>query len=363
MKTSTATTCVIALLFAAPYSRAADPQPVPWPAGAERRINAVLALKAEAIQRHPDYWHSRSPDGEYGKKAEALMDEIAKAITDPALIARLGELEATDIKAKIALWAVDRAKRPEEYKRFAKWYVNKPPSGEAKEYFARVQMKPSDEPDPLDPNPTGPVATIDTPRPGTWRPDPVDWEDQTEANRLIIEYCYFMPPTGRNFDADLYPAHMWWALHKINSLPRSRVIFTELARLALPIYPTTKAGPKEGKGPAYHHIFVLSHIPEPESFKALSACFAHPRAGDEVREIFANRWNETSNFLANQHRDGRNARKTDEQIEKDIRECREGWIALAKRPWKTEPEKAFAHFILSMPEPKPRQKPLELEPL
>jgi hypothetical protein len=339
--------CLSALLFVAPFSRAADPQAVPWPAGVEDNISRILTLRREVVEKHPDYNYGRSPDGEYGKKAEALMDEIAKAITEPALIARLGELEGTDIKAKIALWAVDLAKRPEEYKRFAKWYVNRPLPEESAEYYGRVQNRPPDEPDPFGTPAESNVSSR------TSAPDPVDWEDQTEANRHIIEYCYFMPPTGDKFHKDIYCDHMWWALHKIDSLDKSLVIFTESVRLHLPIYPTTKAGPKEGKGPAYHHIFVLSHIPDPESFKALSACFAHPRAGDEVRETFMNRWQETSNFLVNQYRDGMNARKTVEQIEKDIRECREGWIALAKRPWETEPEKAFAQFILSLPEPPP----------
>jgi hypothetical protein len=63
---------------------------------------------------------------------------------------------------------------------------------------------------------------------------------------------------------------MSWALHQINSIPQSTVICTELVKLVLPIYPATKAGPEEGKHPVWHHIFVLSHILEPESFKTLS---------------------------------------------------------------------------------------------
>jgi hypothetical protein len=225
------------------------------------KITEILEIKREAMK----FPSMRSEHGVLGKRSETLMAEIGEMITELEWIQKLKAREGNDIRAKIALWAVDRKNRPDEYKRFAKYYVNKPEGNEVIEYFRRNPQGFVPDPDPF----TGPdIPENSIPRPGTWRPTPVDDEDQKEEFRLVLEYHYFIPPTGERFDRESYRAHLAKAIRFLDNSSRSLIVFIEDGKIAIKSISGNSA-PSFPQG-CDHSFVSLSLIASPESFSAIS---------------------------------------------------------------------------------------------
>jgi hypothetical protein len=173
----------------------------------------------------------RSENGKLGLDVERALHELSRRLS--AEEREAAKIHAdSDLRAKIAVWAIDREERKEEYDRFAKYYVNRPALEEAMDYFWRQEKKRMVAAG-IDPDNPPPHIDIIMPRPGTWEPNPVDEEDRKEEFRLVLEYCFYMPPAGRRFDRDDYRPILSDALLSLPSPMRSLPVFASDAQMAL----------------------------------------------------------------------------------------------------------------------------------
>ena len=189
MKTNQIFTILAIGIALVAFSHAAEvpPSRVDWPPGAEAIIDKAIAIKLDAqkksIRMESDGW---AAGHSFGK----CMDELAVALAkSPELGASLEKEEGNDLKAKIALWALDRQARAEEYARIDYRHFTHNAVGEAAER-RRVEGLPQPKQPPF----------LQAPQPKTNSrikcPPPVDAEDAVEQNRLMMEYLYFAPPTA-----------------------------------------------------------------------------------------------------------------------------------------------------------------------
>jgi hypothetical protein len=317
---------------------------IEWSKPMEAKFHQILSIKEEAMKLPM----MRSQDGTLGKKAEAVMDQIAEEITDPSMASKLRDNEGTDIRAKIALWAVDRKARPDEYKRFAKYYVNSPTNHkDAVEYFYRLHEKDTASQFDLDGNKEKPDYYV--PRPGAWEPNPVDKEDQIEANRLVIEYCYFMPPCGESFDRDYSSGHISNALQHVGNYSKSLIVWKVDGDIALQAIAHNE---KMEFPPRSASSFVaLSQIATPESFIALSDFWRSIPSREVVRKSFERNWGET--YISEPFSLGKFTA---------MKKKYDAWMALAKQSWEKPAEQEFAKWLLTQPPPKQPAPPLPAKP-
>ena len=106
------------------------------------------------------------------------MEDLAATLADAKIEPKLLEAEGRDLKAKIALWALDRKHRPDEYARFAERHVNAPEGEEGLERF--YGYKP-----------------VKTPYPRFLNPHPVSKENAVDAKRWIIRISLFCSANGK----------------------------------------------------------------------------------------------------------------------------------------------------------------------
>ena len=203
-------------IFLVALCQAAEPEPLRLSEPLSGLVSKVIEIKTEAMKLPG----MRSEDGKLGKQVEAVMDQIAELASEE--IAKQAQLtQDDDIQAKIILWAQDRKKRPAVYERFAKLYLNRPVNQkDAIEYFYRPWKNVGH---PFSTTPPTPESFV--PRPGTWTPHPIDKEDVIEVNRYVMEYCYFMPPTGRAFDFDSSRSYVSEAILSLMDHDKSYIIF------------------------------------------------------------------------------------------------------------------------------------------
>lgn len=172
-------------LLAAPVVADVPPSKLTWPTGAEAIIDQAIAIKVEAqktsLLMETEGWAA-------GHSFAKCMDDLALALVkSPEIRTTLEKEEGNDLKAKIALWALDRQARAEEYARIEHVHITDNPLGEAAEK-RRVEA--------LRPVPPLPGVTI-VKTPSRFKPPPpVADEDAVEQNRLLLEYFYFAPPRG-----------------------------------------------------------------------------------------------------------------------------------------------------------------------
>jgi hypothetical protein len=298
----------------------AQEQPeIKWPEGALEKIEALLAIKKEAMKT----LGMRSIEGELGRRAEAVMNQIAPLVSDPGFLMALQTIETQDIRAKIALWAADRQRRPGEYARFAKWYVNCPnPLGDINRNPFELQTdvpKPNDGSESLDEwteyfyrsakkrlDPEY-LATTEPMmfRPRIWedaKPNPMDKEDLVEANRWIMEYCYFVPPAGLAFGTDIYRAQLAYALLKTPFPEKSLIVFLEDGKLQTFDMVAVDPAPrnwlwigKSDRGGFFNNeeaFWYLINLPNNDSFRGLALLSKEEDKLEYIRESFARVWNE-----------------------------------------------------------------------
>lgn len=301
-------------------------------------VTEVMDIKTAAMKLPA----MRSEDGVLGKQVEGLMDQIAKMAGND-LLKQAERAQQDDIRAKIILWARDRQKRPEEYRRFAKWYVNRPIDKEAvTEYFYRPWKDISDPPFP-DVNPT---PESFTPRPGTWAPHPIDKEDVVEANRLLMEYCFFMPPTGKAFDNEDGRYHLVIALISLGETAKSYGVFVKDTDIWFECFKDMKETSDRQLERALRTnlsgLSALRRLPCETSFKKLGRYSLVPL----VRLKIANGFGNLRGSL-------RLAIETDETKYETLYRK---WMSLAKEDWEKPEEVEFARLVTeSMKPPFPKR--------
>ena len=295
----------------------------------QARIDKILEIKNEAMKLPG----MRSENGILGIRVEALIDEIAEATTEEEM--RSAEKVATkNIHAKFILWAADRKARPGDYEYFAKEYLNRPRNDEeAMEYFYREDSNALIDPFADNNIPKWP------PRDGTWAPHDVSKEDAVEKNRLMMEYSYFMPPTGRDFDHKGTRNNIAKALRMLGTIDRSYVVFSSDWHIWKKLYQTQleKSPTQEIVLQNQLAIGSLRDIPSVTSFHLLSEGMVPGTIKGAIRYQFENYWE-----LAFTFRD----------IRDEIFGNHAVWIELAQQEWKKPEQQEFARLLLSISVPK-----------
>jgi hypothetical protein len=387
-----------ALSLCAPGICANEPEQA-LPEEVKNLTQKVLDIRSLAFKESPG--KMRSEAGVHGREVEALLDQIAEKISgDPSLVERVSRHQASDIHTKIAWWALDRAKRPEAYERFAAYYINFP-VGRVEEYYtrphldkirgylfelqdwhspgmhetkSRIQADPNYDPD----SPEPPKAlTFETlrymgylpPRGGLFAPNPIPTAEWTEENRELFEYHYFLPPTGERFEDEkhlrVYLLDILWSL---GGQERSDVIF--VAELAM----NERLGDEVFVGehrnyPGSQPIRWLLLRPSQDTFRQIARFYRDPiREGVEhwMKENYM-----SSHFLRNW--DGKNAIGARRPIYTrpnpgpEIYANLLRWRELATLNWELPLEQEFARWLLAykpseVPENWPEDEPVKNRP-
>ncbi|MES2659263.1 MAG: hypothetical protein V4689_11650 [Verrucomicrobiota bacterium] len=175
------------------FTLAADESPVaiPWPAGAEALIDKAIEIKVKAQKQNLQMF---SEGGEHGHAFAKCLDELAQILSGESLnLEQLKEKEGSDLKAKIALWSLDRKVRSEEYARLEHCHISDNPIGKAAAERKSVQDQQGNEGVTFLPD--GQPRRF--PQPQVSSAPMVADDDAVEGNRWILEYLYFAPPTGK----------------------------------------------------------------------------------------------------------------------------------------------------------------------
>ena len=203
MKTKNIFTTIAVGIFLLAHALAIDvpPSKLAWPPGAEAIIDKAIAIKVEAQKKsmlmETEGWAA-------GHSFAKFMDELAAVLAkSPEMRTTLEKEEGNDLKAKIALWALDRQARPDEYARFEHVHITDNPLGqvaekrrvEALEAIEKSRVEALRQAGPPLPGTNPPRQ----PRPARISVPPVASTDAVEANRWILEYFYFAPPRGSVF--------------------------------------------------------------------------------------------------------------------------------------------------------------------
>jgi hypothetical protein len=294
----------------APFTVVAEESAVaiPWPAGAEVLINKAIAIKEKAQKQNMTM---RTKGGIAGIEFATCMDGLAAALADTKIEPKLLEAEGSDLKAKIALWALDRKRRPVVYAAFAERHVNAPEDKEALERFY------------------GRRVGQGSPYPRMLHPHPVSKEMAVEANRLIIEYLYFAPPTGSEFVEIPGRAALGAALCNIRN-EKSLVLLKSDLWTQIEAFP--EALLEQSNGSIGGSAIKIFHFRTVEAFKITASLLHHPVVRKRLQEEFA--------YLSGPH--------YSEQYSM-LKQRIDDYKKLANQEWQTDAEKELASWIKAIP--------------
>lgn len=318
---------------------AGEPESLRLPEPLSGLVSKVIEIKTEAMKLPG----MRSEDGKLGRQVEGIMDQIAELASEE--IAKQAQLtQDHDIRAKIILWAQDRKKRPAEYERFAKFYMNRPASRkDAIEYFYRPWKNAGH---PFSDTPPTPESFV--PRPGTWTPHPIDKEDVIEANRHVMEYCFFMPPTGRAFNFDSSRSNISEAILSLMNHDKYHLIFEKDLEIWFENWKSNPSLNNDSDDRDSHGftnqeaLRAIRSLPNHSSFKQLSNYASVAPIKELIRTDFQRYW-ELAAISSDRA----------EQIASNY----QTWIGLAKQNWPKPEEREFALLLLSIPLPQQATKP------
>lgn len=195
----------------------------PMPAKIKSQIDQALEL------RNKQYIQHYNPDQQTGKAFddfELLILEIGKSPDLEKIEGGLPSREGVNLETKIALWAVDKKRRPELYKRVLDQYLNDHLSPPPSDPFAPKSDQEVKAPEPVE---VIGAKGLEAPK--------ISPADLKEELRLPLEYAYFIPPKQRPFSASGRKKHIAGALAQIGSnksiiLLRTNVILADdVARL------------------------------------------------------------------------------------------------------------------------------------
>lgn len=178
------------------------PTTIKWPTGAESLVDRAIEIKEKAQKQNIQMF---SEGGEHGHAFVKRLDELAQSLAgDSLILGQLKENEGSDLKAKIALWSLDRKARFEEYARLEHCHVSDNPIGKAaadrkNAVLLKVEIElrraRGEDGNGAFLSPDG--QPLRRPQPQVHVPPMVADDDAVEGNRWILEYLYFAPPTGK----------------------------------------------------------------------------------------------------------------------------------------------------------------------
>lgn len=295
--------------------------PVAWPSGVEAKIDEAIAIKKSALKAMPTM---RSPHGRAAAEFGRCMDTIAAGLAGkeelkPALVAA----EGSDLKASIALWALDRKMRPQEYNRIAAAYVDF--------RYDQPEALAGGVPAPGDPPPPEPPHN----RPRISRPPlTIKEEDRKEELRWVLEYSFFAPPAGFGFDMETWGETVADGLRRIGNEKSMQIMTTDLRMQA-----EFRPGEKDDQGiiGVGSGFLGVRDYRTPAAFSALASLWKYPVMCYYAKLSFKRSHSTGIDSLYDSMR--RDEQKAD---------C-EAWDALARREWKTDDERALAAYIRSLP--------------
>lgn len=309
------------LLHALPFiltcliASAQETHPVAWPPGVEAKIDEAVFLQKETMKKKSNL---RLPDDSAKEGFGRCMDAIAIAVAGKGLEFSLQKAEGTDLKAKIALWALDRKQRPEVYQRILETYTGHNPSG-----AGRV------------PNSSGlPLPSASQPlRPRITSPPSVKPEDRTADMRLVLEYSYFAPPAPIGFGNDYWRSNLADALRRIGDDKSLGLLVADLrTQVELrPDEPGTRANIGVGEG-----LEAVCSYRNEQAFRGLAELWSSPamRGLIQKRMLWIRHPSSPGTFYGDA-----------QEPKKDA----DAWEALAQKEWQTDNEKALAAFLKTLP--------------
>lgn len=268
--------------------------------------------------------------GRLGKQSENIVIKIGEktSIFDRRQIDTLA-LRYFDFK--VIQWAMDFKDRREEYERFANYYVDKPSFEEAPGYFFR----PYKNEKRANPHVVLKEPRNYVPRIGTWTPNAVDLQDRTEANRLILEYHFFIPPSGRAFENDFYRSNLTDALLSLEDIQNSIIVFEKDLEIIVNLQENEGMGEIFAKWkPAGSAVNFLFRTPSLPSYRVLAKYFNNSVVQDHFDHL-ASFWSD-------------NPKAKDDQVHRIFRE----WQLLTEHKWDTPEEIALAKWLKSIPAPR-----------
>lgn len=286
-----------------------------------------MAIKVEAMKKPC----MRSKEGTLGEQSSLIMDRLARRIEESGLAHKVGAAKSDSLSAKFVQWALDRKARPNEYRRIAELYVDRPATmEEAIVYYSRP-FQGNEFQKNRDPR-------LFVPRVGKWYPLKVEDADRDESLRLIWEYHYFMPPKGLPFNEDSR-IHLANVLTGMINPTESLIVFVEDAQIRSRSPLSKLDRPSSSltgiNGEAYQ---AMINIPSSESFKALSRFFLDPSQRELIQNYFKVSWNK---------RFGRG------WTDQEMLTHRKAWVALAEKDWGESHEVSFGTWLLEQPVRKP----------
>lgn len=299
---------------------------IKWPLGSEAIIDKAIAIKVETQKQTVTM---RSKGGTAGHAFVKCMDELAAILSETTGIgSKLKEEEGRDLKVKIALWSLDRKTRPEEYARLEHLHVSPNPVGKA----AAQRNAELNRPKVLDgvhPSSMSPKGR--PPLPHVAHPPAVADEDAVEANRWIIEYLYFAPPTGENeWGGGISRYILSSALSKICD-ERTLVMLKFDLETQIEAFPDTKPGDGLWTWVGGDVKQVLD-FRTPRAFSITASLMHHAGVRKHVRNFIT--------FLSSEHA---------EYVIAPWRGKLDDYKNLANMEWKTDAEKELASWIKAIP--------------
>jgi hypothetical protein len=317
----------------------ADETPI-IPTAMSQMIQQALQVRKDALKYEEMRHDEKDNHGAYifgyaGKKFRAIMDRIAESPMDETLIAKVKDLQDSDIRYKIIVWALDRKQRLGEYERFSKWYLNLPIGfDDCKAHFIRGNPDYKGE-RPIE-EIAGDIRMIDA--------NPVATQDAIEENRPILEFLSYAPPDGLKFKSIPSRHYIQHALMSLGRHEKSIVVWKSALDMAF----DTPLG--EGDAAKFvidntkDAVSPFMKIANKEAFSVLGAKWQQDRARDTIDLLFRDwltgpdiEFNEAAYAGRKKHYDT--------------------WMELAKAEWETPGEKAFSEWLKQQAPPKPPPPP------
>ncbi len=315
-----------------------------------KNIIELMKIKEESM-RYPDMrkekgeWGMPKNEqaileiGTFGKQSEKIIQEIGEQLKNFDRN-EIDQLAVEDFDFKIIQWAMDYRDRKEEYERFARYYVNTP-GGEGVddlvEYYLIPLMGKVDQEfiDERRANRATPQATY---------PHPVMEEDSVEKNRIIMEYHFFMPPTGFGFTRDEYRPNLTMALHSLGDWEKSFLVMKKDLDAAILNEPKQHENNRKDKNQGnYHSLIFFLRSPSLISFRKLSSPMLQPKVSERMKKYVEIHFG----WLLSE--------------EEGLKLYGE-WQNHANRTWDLPEERALAEWIKQMPTPKVMPEPGEDRP-
>lgn len=299
------------------------PPPVAWPAGAEAVIDKAIAIKKDAQKQNMTM---RTEGGVAGIAFGKEMDRLAEILEGKGLEPALREAEGHDLKSKIALWTLDRKQRPAEYARLAELHVNAPVDKASLARFLRRGKPGSDQVAPRNRRP----------KVGPWEVAP---EDAVEANRWILEYHYFAPPTGKEFAHGPARGVLAQGLAAIGS-EKSLELMEYDIRTQIEAFPDAYGLDEQLGWPIALDIKSMLDFRTVRAFEITASLLHHPGVRRHLNNLFTVLSKPMPEYGRVQWRDKL-----------------EDYRKLADREWKTDAEKELASWIKAIPPMPPAPQP------